>query len=63
MLHNYTENNEWTLVKYKPYRSETKYENWIENDSFSEINYKMLIKRKSLFVVHNVNETFKLFEN
>lgn len=25
-LQNYTENNEWTLVKYKPYRLETKYE-------------------------------------
>ena len=52
-LQNYTENNEWTLVKYKPFRSETKYENWIENDSFSEINYKMIIRRKSLFVLHN----------
>ena len=51
-LNNYTENNEWTLLGYKPYRTETKYENWIENDSFAEINYKMLIRRKSLFVLH-----------
>jgi nicotinic acetylcholine receptor, invertebrate len=52
-LQNYTENNEWRLIDYKPYRLETKYENWVENDSFAEINYKILIQRKPLFVVHN----------
>jgi len=30
-----------------------KYENWIENDSFSEIRYKILIRRKPLFVLQN----------
>lgn len=52
-LQNYTENNEWTLVKYKPFRSEIKYDNWVENDLFSEIRYKILIRRKPLFVLQN----------
>ena len=52
-LQNYTENNEWTLVKYKPFRSEIKYDNWVEDDLFSEIRYKILIRRKPLFVLQN----------
>lgn len=52
-LENYTENNEWALMAYKPYRHEIKYTNWIENDSFSEIHYKILIRRKPLFVIQN----------
>lgn len=52
-LQNYTENNEWKLVKYKPTRSEIKYDNWVENDLFSEIRYKILIRRKPLFVLQN----------
>ena len=38
-LQNYTENNEWTLVKYKPYRLETKYEKLI-NTLIKNIFYK-----------------------
>ena len=49
----YTENNEWTLVNYRPFRSELKYETWIEEDFFTEIKYKILIRRKSLFVLQN----------
>lgn len=52
-LENYTENNEWTLVGYKPIREEIKYDNWIEDDHFSEIRYKILIRRKPLFVLQN----------
>jgi hypothetical protein len=52
-LENYTENNEWTLIAYKPVRSEIKYDNWIESDAFSEIRYKILIRRKPLFVLQN----------
>ena len=50
---NYTENNEWTLVSYKPSRSEIYYSNWIEKDYFSEIKYTLIMRRKSLFVLQN----------
>jgi len=50
---NYTENNEWQLVQYKPFRSEMTYEQWIEEYPFSEIRYKLWIKRKSLFTIQN----------
>ena len=52
-LSNYTENNEWILVSFSANRVEVKYANWVENDSFSEIRYKVLLKRKPLFVVTN----------
>ena len=52
-LQGYSENNEWSLREYKPYRKEIKYENWIENDLFSEIHYKIVIQRKPLFVLQN----------
>jgi hypothetical protein len=52
-LSNYTENNEWILTAFKAYRSEIKYDNWIEDDKFSEIRYKMILKRKPLFVITN----------
>ena len=52
-LENYTENNEWSLLAYKPVRTEIKYDNWIEDDLFSEIRYKILIRRKPLFVLQN----------
>ena len=52
-LKNFTDNAEWTLVKYKPTRHENKYEHWIEDDYFSEIKYNILIRRKSLFVIQN----------
>lgn len=52
-LENYTENNEWHLMGYKPIREEIKFDNWIEDDFFSEIRYKILIRRKPLFVLQN----------
>jgi 5-hydroxytryptamine receptor 3 len=52
-LKNFTDNVEWILVKYKPIRIENKYEHWIEDDYFSEIKYKILIKRKPLFVLQS----------
>ena len=52
-LKNFTDNQEWTLVSYKPIRYEIKYEHWFDNESFSEIKYKILINRKPLFVLQN----------
>ena len=49
----YQENSEWELIEYKGFRHEIKYDNWIEEDSFSEIHYKILISRKPLFVLQN----------
>ena len=40
-------------MAYRAFRSEIKYDNWIENDTFSEIRYKILIRRKPLFVLQN----------
>lgn len=49
LLDNYTENNEWVLVEYKPFRNEMKYDQWIEDHAFSEIRYKVsIIKKKSI---------------
>lgn len=52
-MKNFTDNQEWTLIGYKPTRLEVKYEHWFDESSFSEIKYKILIKRKALFVVQN----------
>ena len=52
-LAGYVENSEWTLVEYKGFRNEIMYDNWIEKDAFSEIHYKILIRRKPLFVLQN----------
>jgi hypothetical protein len=52
-LFGYIENNEWALKGYKAYRKVIKYDNWIENDPFSEIHYKIYIRRKPLFVLQN----------
>ena len=52
-LSNYTENNEWLLTAFRAFRTEVKYDNWIEDDNFSEIRYKLYLKRKPLFVVTN----------
>ncbi|CAF0711272.1 unnamed protein product [Brachionus calyciflorus] len=53
VIENYTEHNEWSLLEYKPFRYEIKFSNWIEVDTFSEIRYKILIRRKPLFVIQN----------
>lgn len=50
---NLTEHLEWKLIAYKPSRFEIKYEHWFDNNSFSEVKYKFLIRRKSLFVLQN----------
>ena len=52
-LTNYQENSEWTLIGYKGFRHEIFYDNWIEKDAFSEIHYKILVRRKPLFVLQN----------
>lgn len=52
-MKNFTDNLEWKLIKYKPSRFEMKYEHWFDNNSFSEIKYTFLIRRKSLFVLQN----------
>lgn len=49
----FTEHSEWSLVDYKAFRIETNYDNWIDNFPFSEIHYKILIRRKPLFVLQN----------
>ena len=53
VIENYTEHNEWSLIEYKPFRYEIKFSNWIEDDTFSEIRYNILIRRKPLFVIQN----------
>lgn len=53
VIENYTEHNEWSLIDYKPFRYEIKFSNWIEDDTFTEIKYKILIRRKPLFVIQN----------
>ena len=52
-LKNFTDNKEWNLIKYKPSRFEIKYEHWFDNESFSEIKYQIVMRRKSLFVIQN----------
>lgn len=52
-LFGYVENNEWALKGYRAYRKVIKYDNWVENDPFSEIHYKIFIRRKPLFVLQN----------
>lgn len=52
-LAGYQANSEWTLIDYKPFRNEIFYDNWIEPFPFSEIHYKILIRRKPLFVLQN----------
>ena len=44
---------EWTLINYKPSRFEIKYDHWFDENSFSEIKYEILMKRKPLFVLQN----------
>jgi hypothetical protein len=50
---NYTENSEWILINVRSSRFEINYEHWFDNNSFSEIFYEIILKRKSLFVVQN----------
>jgi len=41
------------FIFYKPIRFEIKYEHWFDDEAFSEIKYRILIRRKSLFVLQN----------
>jgi len=52
-LAGYQENSEWSLINYKGIRNLITYDNWIEQDSFSNIHYKIFISRKPLFVLQN----------
>ena len=52
-LTQYQENSEWSLVDYEPFRYEITYDNWVEPYAFSEIHYKILIRRKPLYVLQN----------
>ncbi len=52
-LLSYQENSEWSLIDYKGFKKEIKYDNWVDDNSFSEIHYKLLIRRKPLFVLQN----------
>jgi hypothetical protein len=53
ILDNMVHNNVWDVIGYKPFRNEVKYSTWIDNDSFSEVIYKILVRRKPLFVLQN----------
>jgi len=53
LLNNFTHNKEWSLIGYKPIRREVRYEHWLDEHTFSEIQYTILIRRKSLFVLQN----------
>jgi hypothetical protein len=52
-LKDFTDNQEWHLIDYKPKRFEIHYDHWFDNYSFSEIKYQILMERKSLFVLQN----------
>jgi hypothetical protein len=52
-LTEYQENGEWSLIDYKPFRYDITYVNWVEPYPFSEIHYKILIRRKPLYVLQN----------
>jgi hypothetical protein len=52
-LAGYQENSEWALAAYRPLRLEVLYENWVESHPFSEIHYKILVRRKPLYVLQN----------
>ncbi len=49
----YHENSQWALVDFKGFRNEIFYDNWVEKDAFSEIHYKILIRRKPFYMVQN----------
>jgi hypothetical protein len=53
LLKDLGENQVWSILKYNAVRTETHYEHWIDNQNFSEIKYKILMRRKPLFVLQN----------
>jgi len=53
LLKNLSENQVWSVLQYNAARIESHYEHWIDNQNFSEIKYRILMRRKSLFVLQN----------
>lgn len=52
-LQEYNEGGAWELVSINGSRIEIKYEDWIEDDYFSEIQYTITLKRKPLYIIIN----------
>ena len=52
-LPQYTPNNEWKLLAVSQSIKTVEYPNWIEADTFFEINFSILIVRKPLQAIYN----------
>lgn len=52
-LPQYTPNNEWKLLAVTQSINTIKYPNWVEPDTFFEINFTILIVRKPLQAIYN----------
>ncbi len=52
-LPQYTPNNEWRLLAVAQSIKTVKYPNWVEPDTFYEINFTILIIRKPLQAIYN----------
>lgn len=52
-LPQYTPNNEWKLLAVSQAIKTVEYPNWIEPDTFFEINFTILIVRKPLQAIYN----------
>ena len=52
-LPQYTPNNEWRLLAVAQSIKTIEYPNWVEPDTFFEINFSILIVRKPLQAIYN----------
>ena len=52
-LDQYSENTVWKLLDFKAFETQNIYSTWFENATFSEVTYKLLLRRKPLFVLQN----------
>ena len=52
-LPQYTPNNEWKLLAVTQSIKTVEYPDWVEPDTFSEINFTILIVRKPLQAIYN----------
>lgn len=52
-LPQYTPNNEWKLLAVAQSLKTVEYPNWVEPDTFFEINFTILIVRKPLQAIYN----------
>jgi hypothetical protein len=52
-LPQYTPNNEWKLLAVSQSIKKVEYPNWVEPDTFFEINFTILIVRKPLQAIYN----------